>query len=106
MSVEQTQSKGRIPSVGSGELVRPFVAGEHVDYLNHVAEYEIGTLEIQSVDSGLVRASKVGDKLAAFVFYSDGQATWSSNLSIRHKPNVTAQPCRSGGPGKTEKSRS
>lgn len=87
MSDTQTTDQ---PQVGSDDLVRPFEAGQIVDYRNHVMGYSIFPLGIVGVTGKTVTAtSKEGQ---TFHFHAEtGIATWSKNLSIRHWPNAVSE---------------
>lgn len=61
-----------------------FAVGDNVQYWNHVADYNIATLQVQSVDDAHVTAaSKYFNNGEAYTFRLDGIATWSGNLSIK-----------------------
>ena len=72
----------------AGSLGKPtknrFVVGQRVRYVNHVMGYEIGLLEVRSVDAECVTATGLFDKSKVFKFRHNGIATWSRNLSIEH----------------------
>lgn len=61
-----------------------FTIGERVRYVNHVMGYEIGMLEVISIDDDFVTTSRFFSKKTTFRFNHDGIAVWSPNLSIQH----------------------
>lgn len=96
MNTQSTQENEQCASLRCGDMVRRmdpdrFTIGERVQYVNHVTGDELGLLEVVGLEGGFVLCNRFFTRTDPFKFHRDGRATWSSNLSIRHEPNIASE---------------